>query len=79
MIASVTPGTSRVLKMLQSFNGNGIMGGYPRAQYARLYLSLENEVPQSNLLSGNVLPEGNVSNPAKLEAVDELLPIIRMM
>jgi hypothetical protein len=77
--ASVTPGTSRVLKMLQSFNGNGAMGGYPRAQYARSYSSPEDEVPQSNSSSGNVTPEGDVSDPVKLEAVDELLRIVRMM
>ena len=78
-IASVTPGTSRVLKMLQSFNGNGVMGGYPRAQYARSYSSPEDEVPQSNSSSGIVTPESDVSDPIKLEAVDELLRIVRMM
>ena len=77
-MASVTPGTSRVLKMLQSFNGNGVMGGYPRG-YARSYSSPEDEVPQSNSSSGNVTPESDVSDPIKLEAVDELLRIVRMM
>ena len=64
--------------MLQSVNGNGVMGGYPRG-YARSYSSPEDEVPQSNSSSGNVTPESDVSDPIKLEAVDELLRIVRMM
>ncbi|KAL3810144.1 hypothetical protein ACHAXA_005293 [Cyclostephanos tholiformis] len=85
VIHSVAPGsTSRVLKMLQSFNGGvSSYSGYPTkgTQYTRSYSSPEDEVPpQSNSSSsGNVTPESDVSDPIKLEDVDELLRMVRMM
>ena len=84
-IHSVGPGsTSRVLRMLQSLNGGASpYSGHPAkgAQYSRSYSSPEDEVPpQSNSSSsGNVTPESDVSDPIKLEEVDELLRMVRMM
>lgn len=83
--SSVTPTTSRVLKMLQSFNGGGGGGvgggeGYAthKTSLAQSYSSPEDEVPQC---SGQSTPTvvGNANHPIKLEDVDELLRIVRMM
>lgn len=84
--------TSRVLKMLQSFNINGtVTKGNEDNNNHRRYSSPEDEVPQSNYdvsssssssasFSGHVTPYSETSDvvdPIRLEEVDELLRIVR--
>jgi hypothetical protein len=83
--------TSRVLKMLQSFNINGTVTKGNEDTNHRRYSSPEDEVPQSNYdvsssssssasFSGHVTPYSETSDvvdPIRLEEVDELLRIVR--
>lgn len=85
--------TSRVLKMLQSFNINGTVTKGSQEDNNRRYSSPEDEVPQSNYhdapsssttssasFSGHVTPYSETSDvvdPIRLEEVDELLRMVR--
>ena len=81
---SPAPPTSRVLKMLQSFNGNGsgdtvTTAGGSSMTYSRSYSSPEDEVPQSNYhdMSGAGTPTSDSTDPVKLDEITDLMRVIR--